>query len=115
MSQVPEAQTVQVAPQTQAAREECVYVLKVVKTRGRDKILVLQQPSLESDCPVFPKMMFRWLEVEPWKSEIRKLVYDLQERRGYVILEVRGRRNIWLGRTEPNEPALYVYNPRILE
>jgi hypothetical protein len=107
-----EIQTPQV--QVAQAREECVYILLVRKTRGRDMIKVLSQPGMDSDCPVFPRMMFRWLEVEPWKSEIRKLVYDEQDRKGYVILEVRGRKSIWLGKTE-GEPALYVYNPRILE
>ena len=114
MSQVPEAQTVQVAPQTQATREECVYILLVKKTRGRDKVVMQQQPSLDSDCQVFPKWFYRWLEVEPWNSDIRKLVYDELDRKGYVVLEVRGKRSIWLGRTEPNEPALYVYNPKII-
>lgn len=110
-----QTQTPEVQVQSQTAREECVYVLKVVKTRGRDKIIMLKQPDPDSDCRMFPKWFYRWLEVEPWTSDIRKLVYDLQERKGYVILEVRGKYNIQFGKTEPNEPALYVWEPRIVE
>ena len=106
------ASEAQVTPQTQATREECVYILLVKKTRGRDKVVMLQQPSLDSDCQVFPRWFYRWLEVEPWDSDIRKLVYNELDRKGYVVLEVRGR-NIWFGKTE-GEPALYVYNPKII-
>lgn len=93
--------------------EECVYVLLVRKTRGRDRIEVISQPGMDSDCQVLPRWMYRWLEVEPWDGEIREMVYTILDERGCVTLEVRGRGSVWLGKTE-GEPALYVYNPRIL-
>jgi hypothetical protein len=94
--------------------EECVYVLLVRKTRGRDRIEVISQPSVDSECQVFPRWMYRWLEVEPWYSEVRRIVYRVLDERGCVVIEVRGRGSLWLGKTE-GEPALYVYNPRILD
>jgi hypothetical protein len=94
--------------------EECVYVLLVRKTKGRDKIEVISQPGMDSDCQVLPKWMYRWLEVLPCPSEIREMVYRVQDEKGYVVIEVRGKGSVWFGKTL-GEPALYVYNPRILD
>jgi len=93
-------------------REECVYVLRIRKTRGRDRVDVLQQPPEGSGCPQLPRWFYRWVEVEPTPSEIRLKVYEEMDRKGYVVVEVR---SWWFGKTEPNEPAFYIYRPRIVE
>jgi len=92
-------------------RDSCVYVLKVRKTRGRDRIDVLSQPGPDSGCPVLPKWMYRWLEVMPRWSEARKKVEEELRKRGYVVIETD---EAYLGKNELNEQVLFVFNPKIL-
>jgi hypothetical protein len=94
--------------------DECVYVLLVKKTRGMERIEMLKQPDSDG-CRMFPKWFYRWLEVEPWYSDIRKHVNEVLNRKGYVVLEVRGKHNIQFGRNELGEHVLFVYDPKIVD
>ena len=91
--------------------EACVYVLKIKKTQGMDRVEVLRQPPEDSGCSQLPRWFYRWVEVEPTGSEIRAKVYQEMDRKGYVVVEVH---SWWFGYTEGGR-AFYIRNPHIVE